>query len=93
MGREVPPMTNAARTPILSESLIHQLMQQARVLGCPPTGRRCSSVPRRVDMALQTLDAHGWCRIGSLTDVRSHGPSWDVIFQVDRGELRLERLP
>jgi hypothetical protein len=50
-------------------------------------------VPRTVEAALATLTADGWCRIGSILDVRSYGLSRDVHYNVDMGEVRLERLP
>jgi hypothetical protein len=73
--------------------VIGEAMRRAKVLGCPPSGRCCSNVPRAVEDALSTLTPAGWCRIGSILDVRSYGPSWDVLFHVDSGDVHLERLP
>jgi hypothetical protein len=80
-------------TPILTNDVIAEAMLWAKTLGCPPEGRHCSSVPKSVEEALSTLQANGWCRFGSVVDMRSYGPSWDVMFNVDSGGLRLDRLP
>ena len=79
--------------PILTTNVIAEAMRQGKRLGCPPDGKRCSSVPRSAEDALATLQADGWCRIGSIMDVRRYGPAWDVLFNVDSGHVRLERLP
>jgi hypothetical protein len=79
--------------PILDDTTIATAMHQARVLGCPPTGRRCSFVPRTPEAALETLTPDGWSHIATIIDVRSYGLSWDIWFQVDSGEVRLDRLP
>jgi hypothetical protein len=84
--------TTPSFTPILDEQTIAAAMQRARVLGCPPTGRRCSFVPRTPEVALETLTAEGWCHVGSIIDVRRYGPEWDVWFHVDRGEVGLDRF-
>jgi hypothetical protein len=80
-------------TPILTNDVIAEAMRRARSIGCPPEGKRCSSAPRSAEGALATLEADGWCRIGSLIDVRSYGPTWDALFNVDSAEVRIERLP
>jgi hypothetical protein len=41
---------------------------------------------------LTTLKVNGWRGIGSIIDVRGYGPAWDVLFNVDSGDLRLERV-
>lgn len=78
--------------PILDDSVIAEAVQHARVLGCPPTGRRCSFVPRTPEAALEALIADGWCHVGSIIDVRRYSPACDVWFRVDTGEVRREPI-
>jgi len=76
--------------PILTDVVIAEALKQARVLGCPPDGRRCAVWPAQVSSALGTLTPDGWCVIGGVEDARAHGPIWKAWFQVDAGEVRLE---
>jgi hypothetical protein len=76
--------------PMLSESVIADALKRARVLGCPPEGRRCAFWPTQVASALETLTADGWCVTGGVEDARAHGPIWKAWFHVDSGEVRLE---
>lgn len=76
--------------PMLTEAVIAAALKQARVLGCPPEGRRCAAWPAQVTSALAKLTPDGWCVIGGVEDARAHGPIWRALFHVDTGEVRLE---
>lgn len=76
--------------PMLSDSVIADALKQAKVIGCPPDGRRCAIWPAQVASALGTLTPAGWCVIGGVEDARAHGPIWRAWFHVDTGDVRLE---
>lgn len=71
--------------PMLSESVIDEALKQAKVLGCPPDGRRCAVWSSQVTSALETLTPDGWCVIGGVEDARAHGPIWKAWFHSARG--------
>jgi hypothetical protein len=75
---------------MLTDAVIADALKQARVIGCPPKGRRCAVWPAKVTSALETLTSDGWCAIGGVEDARAHGPIWRALFHVDTGEVRLE---
>jgi hypothetical protein len=81
-----------AITPILTDAVIAAAAQRSRVLAFPPARKRCSSWWRSVAQALQTLSPDGWCTIGAMIDVRSHGVSCSVRYHVDTGHVHLARL-
>jgi hypothetical protein len=70
--------------------VIAEALKRAKVLGCPPEGRRCAVWPAQVASALETLTPDGWCMIGGVEDARAHGPIWRAWFHVDTGEVRLD---
>ena len=76
---------------MLSDTLIATALKQAQALGCPPTGNRCAVWPNTAERVVETLNADGWCVIGGVEDVRSHGPRWRALLHIDTGEVRLER--
>lgn len=75
---------------MLSDAVIADALKQAKVLGCPPDGRRCVAWSSQVTSALDSLTPDGWCVIGGVEDARAHGPIWRAWLHVDSGEVRIE---
>jgi hypothetical protein len=86
-------VARVAPVPILTNDVIAEAMQRARLLVCPPDGKRCACWSSSAESALATLSADGCGTIGLLIDMTSHGHTWDMRFNVDSGEERLDRVP
>jgi hypothetical protein len=87
------PMSSTA--PILTDALIDRVMREQRQQLRPPSGWGYSGWPMRVEQALATLTAEGWCQLGWIERANHRKVTmplrYQVRWQVDTGEVRLER--
>ena len=83
--------------PILTDVLIDRVMREQRQQLRPPSGWGYAPWPLRAEQALETLTAEGWCRLGWIergNHRRIMQPvRYQVWWQVDTGEVRVEREP
>jgi len=80
--------------PVLTDTLIADLLLKQRQELRPPSGWGYAAWPFRAEAALATLTPAGWCHVGWIERGNhrrvKHPTRYQIWWQVDTGEVRRE---